>query len=205
MAKPQKIVTPIGTAAWCAINPDKPDTKFEHQWYVDLIVPKKDAVAFVKEVKAYYEATTDEYGMAAGTNPIPIKPYIDADGNKTDCLLIKCKLAASGVKKDGTPWTNKPPVLFGADLNPFVPEGLIGKGSKMRVSLAMKGYSKPKTGIKFDIVSVQIIDAAYYGVQASADDFTAEEGTATTAAPVSSREHSSVPANETEEEGNFNF
>ncbi len=203
MVKTTKIVTPIGTAAWCAINPDSPDTKFEPQWYVDLIV-EKDAEGmpeFGKAVKAFYEETRQEFGMERGTNPIPIKAYIDSEGNTTDKLLIKCKLAVGGTRKDGTACSNRPPVLFGADHNPFIPDGSLGKGTKLRVSLGMKPYSQPKVGIRFDIVSAQIIDAEYHGIQASEDDFGAVEGSATTAAPATTVDTGSGG----DDGGGFNF
>lgn len=171
MVKTTKIVTPVGTSSWCSINPDNPDTKFEHQWYVDLIVDKADAQDFLKTVKAFYAETKADFGEGKPTNPIPITNYVDEDGNATDKVLIKCKRKVGGVRKDGTAWTNQPHVLFDTDMQKFVPEGNLGKGTKMRVSLAMKPYSKPKVGVTFEILSCLIIEPEYYGVQASADDF----------------------------------
>lgn len=182
MVKTTKIITPVGIASWCALNPDSPDTKFDPQWHVKLIVEKDEAATFVETAKAFYQETRAHFGMDKATNPIPISAYVDEEGNATDKLLIKCKRMSSGVKKDGTPWTNSPHVLFGADLKPFVPEGRIGKGTRLRVALAMSPYGAPKVGVKFDIISAQILDAEYYEEQASPDDFNVEEGTAATAA-----------------------
>ena len=185
MVKPQKIVTPIGMSSWCAINPDNPDTKFDPQWYVDLIVEKDDAKSFADAVKKFYEETRSHFGATKPTNPIPIKEHTDEEGNPTGQLVIKCKRKVGGTRKDGSTWTNKPPVLFGADGNPFTPDGSLGKGTKMRVSVLMKPYGAPKVGVMFEIASAQIIDANYYGNDASGDDFEAVEGTAKTTVPAS--------------------
>jgi len=200
MVKPQKIVTPIGMSSWCAINPDNPDTKFDHKWYVDLIVEKDDAKSFTDAVKKFYEETRSHFGATKPTNPIPIKEHTDEEGNPTGQLVIKCKRKVGGTRKDGSTWTNKPPVLFGADGNPFTPDGSIGKGTKMRLSVLMKPYGAPKVGVMFEIVSAQIIDANYYGNDASADDFEAVEGTAKTTVPASTEGFTKVEGGDS-----FNF
>ena len=90
-------------------------------------------------------------------------------------------------------------MLFGADGNPFTPEGTIGKGTKMRVSVKMKPYGAPKVGIKFEIASAQIIDANYYGDEGGCD-FEAVEGTAVTTVPASAEGFDKVEGGDS-----FNF
>jgi len=92
-------------------------------------------------------------------------------------------------------------VLFGADLQPFTPEGSLGKGTKLRMSIGMKPYGNPKVGVTFEIVSAQIIDANYYGEEASADAFdVVEEGTAKTVVPAGAESFSEVEGGDS-----FNF
>jgi hypothetical protein len=200
MVKTKKITTPIGTSSWCALN-EAPDTKFDPQWYCDLLVDKADAESFVADAEAFYTETREHFGASKATNPLPIKEHVDEEGNKTGKLVFKCKRKASGIRKDGSTWENKPPVLFGADLQPFTPEGSLGKGTKLRMSIGMKPYGNPKVGVTFEIVSAQIIDANYYGEEASADAFdVVEEGTAKTVVPAGAESFSEVEGGDS-----FNF
>ena len=172
--KPKQITTPIGQSHWCALNPDSPDTKFGSKWYVDLLVPKKDMKEFVSNVESFLDEARNQFGKDKKVNPLPIKEHFDEDGNKTDFLVIKCKLVAEGQRKDGSLYQNKL-VLFDCDTKPFTPEGTIGMGTKMRVSINMVAYDVQGVGVTFKIKSAQIIDVNYYD-GASASDFDAVEG-----------------------------
>lgn len=176
--KSQKITTPVGIASWCALNPDKPCTQFEPQWYVDLIVAKDDATDFMNKVQAFYDEAREEFGISKSTNPIPISEETDEDGKKTGNIIIKCKLPESGInEKTQKPWSNNPPVLYGADLAKWTPEGVIGKGTKMRASINMTSYDKPRVGMKMRLLGAQIIEPVYFGAEADASDFDTEQGT----------------------------
>ena len=179
--KPTPITTPIGISSWCAINPDSPDTKYEHQWFVDLVVDPNDpkVKAFIETTKKFYNDARQHFGAQIGTNPLPIKDELDADKNPTGMLVIKCKRKVGGIRKDGSPWTNTLPVLYDANVQPFTPSGSIGKGSKMRIALNMKPYGAPKVGVTFEIVSVQILDVQYYGNDATPEAFEVEQGSNT--------------------------
>jgi hypothetical protein len=198
MLKPQSITTPIGTSSWCALNPDAPDTKFGAKFYVDLLVPKKNMKEFAKSAKSFLEEARSEFGMKKKVNPLPIKQHVDEDGNETDFLVVKCKLVAEGQKKDGGTYKNKL-VLFDCNKKPFVPEGVIGMGTKMRVALNMCAYDVQGVGVTFKISCVQIIDVKYYEGSASADEFEVEEGN------TSSTEEEATVFDDTSDEDTFDF
>ncbi len=181
--------TPIGHSSWCALNPDNPDTKFGSKWYVDLVVPKKDMKEFVGAAENLLAKTRKHFGEDKNVVSLPIKEHFDADGNKTDNLVIKIKLKAEGTSMQGKTYTNTLK-LIGADLKPFVPEGTIGMGTKMQVATYMSGYSgRDGVGVTFKIKSAQIIDVKYYGGgNADASDYEVQEGNATTDDSVTAEE-----------------
>lgn len=206
--KPQKIVTPIGTSHWCALNPESPDTKFGSKWYVDLIVPKKSMKDFMEQAKSFLEQARSEFGKKKKVNPLPVKPHLDEDGNETDSVIIKCKLIAEGQKKDGGTYTNKLR-LIDCDKKPFFPTDTIGMGTKMRVALNMSPYDVQGVGVTFKISTVQIIDVNYYEGSADVDEFDIEEGNTSTEDDMSVKSNDlnvdAVSNTSEEEEVTFNF
>ena len=174
--------TPIGHSSWCALNPEQPDTKYGSKWYVDLVVPKNEETKeFVSVAEGLLAKTRKHFGEDKPVVALPIKEHFDADGNKTDNLVIKVKLKAEGTNMQGKNYTNTLK-LIGADLKPFIPTGKIGMGTKLQVISYMSGYSgRDGVGVTFKIKSAQIIDVKYYGGgDADASDYEVQEGNATT-------------------------
>jgi hypothetical protein len=167
---PLKIVTPQGVAQYCSLNPEAPSTQFDHEWNVKLIVTAEAAAPFIAKAQAFFQEVREEHGVAKPTNPLPIIEEVDAAGVKTGNFIFKCKRGAAGVKKDGTPWTNKPHVLFDADGGIYRPEGVLGSGTVLRVGLSIQEYFKPNVGVKFYIDSAKILNPVFRG-GASADDY----------------------------------
>ena len=214
MFKSKRITTPLGIASYPSLNPDNPDTRFQEmgEYKVKLIVPKEEAADFIKEVEAFHAEAKEHFRLEKKSKkpvkvcPLPIAEEVDDDGNLTGNVLLNCKLKAKGLRKDGTTYSNKL-VLFGADLEPFVPEGQISGGSTMKVALNLFPWhtSLLGCGVTFKIDAVQIINVVEYAgrpATATGYGFGAEEGNATT---KETAEEVSTPPSTGAEAGEFDF
>lgn len=189
MLKSKRITTPLGTASYPSLNPDNPDTRFNElgEYKVKLSVPAEDAKDFIKEVKAFHAEAKEFFKKENKKQKLkvcdlPITAELDDEGEPTGNVLLNCKLKAKGLKKDGSTYTNKL-VLFGSDLKPFKPEGLISGGTTMKVALNLFPWYTPMLGcgVSFKIDAVQIIDLVEYSGKPTTPEgfgFEAEDGNA---------------------------
>ena len=93
------------------------------------------------------------------------------------------KRKVSGIRKDGSTWTNSPPALFDAMGKPLSEDmkqkvDKIGPGSIGRISFEASPYSHPSTGvgIKVQPLAAQIIDLKEYTKSSTSYGFEATEG-----------------------------
>lgn len=199
------VVLPKGTAIYPRLN--KPDTKYKPEgeysaktrfspdaddavlngkkvkWSVlhDALVKLRDD--FLAEKKAELAASPKpEHKKKAKTiEAVDIgNPALDDEGEETGDITINAKTKASGVAKDGSPWTREP-VLFDAKNKKLsVKQTQVYGGSTIKVACTAVPYYMPKentVGISFYMDAVQIIDLVSGGGRsASAFGFGEEEG-----------------------------
>jgi len=176
MLKPQQITTPIGTSSWININDGMPDRgkdgSYTPKFKVDLIVPKANMSDFMNQANQFHKAVADDLGTTI--RPLPIKNELDEEGNPTGNVIIKATLNYFP-ERDGKKETKV--TMFSADNEPFTPDGLVGKGTKMQVSINMSPYNTGgNKGVTFRIKAVRIIDVVYYGGNDTNDFGDAVEG-----------------------------
>ena len=116
------------------------------------------------------------------------------------------KRKVSGIRKDGSTWTNSPPALFDAQGNPLSEEmkervDKIGPGSIGRISFEASPYSHPSTGvgIKVQPLAAQIIDLKEYTKSSTSYGFEATEGNFQTTSAATTSQVSST----TDDTGDF--
>ena len=187
-----------------------PDTKYEQAvWKVIALIAADKASEMEEQLsglltrfqKQCKEAEPNKKNWKSAPTSFG---YDDIEGEAV--FYIKMKRKVSGVRKDGSTWTNTPPALFDAMGKPLSEDmkqkvDKIGPGSTGRISFEASPYSHPSTGvgIKVQPLAAQIIDLKEYSKTATSYGFEAAEGnfqgTSETTTPESS-------AN-TEESGDF--
>ena len=187
-----------------------PDTKYEQAvWKVIALIAADQASEMEEQLsglltrfqKQCKEAEPNKKNWKSAPTSFG---YDDIEGEAV--FYIKMKRKVSGVRKDGSTWTNTPPALFDAMGKPLSEDmkqkvDKIGPGSTGRISFEASPYSHPSTGvgIKVQPLAAQIIDLKEYSKTATSYGFEAAEGnfqgTSETTTPESS-------AN-TEESGDF--
>ena len=184
----KKFTTPIGTAVYPRLS--TPDVKFkkEGEYSVKLRLEGDDASSFRATVDAFHE---DAYRKAlenCGKAKLkkaahyPIRPVEDEDGNEIpgQCFLI-AKMKASGVSREGRPWTQKP-IVVDAKKNPV--GEMVGGGSRLRVAGMIRAYYNASLGfgLKFDLKAVQVLELHALGD--FTDEFEEEEDGFEASAPA---------------------
>lgn len=199
------IVTPRGIAVFPKLN--KPDFKFategSYETKLQIAPDSDDAVIgrdsvtqaeliaaletmrdeFLVEKKAELAASKDPKAKAKArtitTRDIG-EPALDDDGNETGELVIKAKMKASGVGKDGKPW-KRTPKLFDAHNKAMKIDGpAIYGGSTLKLAAKAVPYymaAENFVGVSLYLEAVQVLDLVTGGGRsASAYGFGSEEG-----------------------------
>ena len=164
-----------------------PDTKYEQAvWKVIALIAADKAAEMEEQLtglltrfqKTCKEAEPNKKNWKSAP---PSFGYDDIEGKAV--FYIKMKRKVSGVRKDGTPWTNSPPALIDAQGKPLSDEmrqrvDKIGPGSTGRISFEAVPYNHPSTGvgIKVQPLAAQIIDLKEYSKTATSYGFEAAEG-----------------------------
>lgn len=188
--KSPKFTSPKGIAIFPWLN--KPDTKFvpEGQYKITLRMSEEAAQPMIDKLQPMFDAVVAKAqkdpkrkGKKIQTHDF-YKRVFDDEGNETGEIDFNFKMKASGVKKDGSPWTMKPDLFdaTGAKLDPNV---RIFGGSKVRVAYTVGEYDKAiGTGISLRLEGVQVIklvegsrDASSYGFGDESDDEDADSDT----------------------------
>lgn len=200
--KNERLVTPAGIAAWPHLT--TPDTKFDACGVYSTKVRFTDAAASMMK-----KLLDDEYEVAQKKAAAELKekkskkkvrpgpePYEeDEDG----AIIVNFKMKASGERKDGTKWAQKP-AIFDAKGVPV--KGLkIGGGSILKIATEINHYYIPAlgAGVSLPLKAVQVIDLKAWGERtADAYGFDEEDGFDADEAPedVFAGENEATPEDE---------
>ena len=164
-----------------------PDTKYEQAvWKVVALIPAADASEMEEQLgglltrfqKQCKEAEPNKKNWKSAPTSFG---FDDIEGEAV--FYIKMKRKVSGIRKDGSTWTNSPPALFDAMGKPLSEDmkqkvDKIGPGSIGRISFEASPYSHPSTGvgIKVQPLAAQIIDLKEYTKSSTSYGFEATEG-----------------------------
>lgn len=166
-------VSPIGIASYPHLN--KPDTKWNEagEYRCTLIYDEDVAESLRPKLeelldKGFETMKKEHYGDNPNTAKakrcakldVPLKAVEDEEGNETGTYKLSPKKTASGVKKDGTPWTAKVQV-FDSKGKKLSPVPSIWGGSKLRADIDVYAYFAAKDnaiGITLELVGVQVIE-----------------------------------------------
>lgn len=140
---------------------------------VRVVLEKAQEEAFEK-----YKASMDPKKDAAKLRKLqkadlPFTDELDEEGNPTGNMLLTIKRKASGIRKDGTPWTFKVPIKDSKGV--AIPhKGLeIWGGSELRANVSIDGWLRATdtaVGISLAIQAVQIRKLVAGGANDSFDD-----------------------------------
>ncbi len=194
-----KYNTPAGTASYPHLT--KPDTKFndEGEYKCDVIMPAAEATELVDYLEgirdAYIPTVKKKKGVRQLVAPVFTYELDDAD-EPSGNVIIRTKLKASGTRKDGETWSEKPN-LFDSDGNPLAAGIDVWSGSRVIVAGTVKPYDMTvdsidaegapckisKIGVSLACRGVQIIELVSAGEKTAASyGFAPVEGGYKTAA-----------------------
>jgi len=171
------LITPEGYARYPWVN--TPDTKFNEngEYRIGVLVTKKEADAFKKQIQPLYDAAYEAEVMKADgdevtkTKSFPIVENKDGDEGGWE---IKAKLKAKVVSRDGTVHELKVG-LFDSQGAPHPKDVLIAGGSRVRVAVKPKFWNVPAVGgfgMTLELDAVQVIDLkAFTPGERSAESF----------------------------------
>ena len=164
-----------------------PDTKYEQAvWKVVALIPAADASEMEEQLsglltrfqKQCKEAEPNKKNWKSAP---PSFGFDDIEGEAV--FYIKMKRKVSGIRKEGSTWTNSPPAVFDAMGKPLSEDmkqkvDKIGPGSIGRSSFEASPYSHPSTWvcIKVQPLAAQIIDLKEYTKSSTSYGFEATEG-----------------------------
>ena len=178
------LVTPEGIARYPWVN--NPNTMFveDGEYKIGVIVTKKEADAFKKQLKPFYDAAYEQEVAKNGGKPVkkaPSSPIADNKDNEEGGWEIKAKLKAKVISRDGTVH-NLTVGLFDSQGQPHPKDVVIGGGSKVKVAVRPKFWNVPAVGgfgMTLELSAVQIIDLQALNPSERSGDsfgFTAVEG-----------------------------
>lgn len=189
-----KTTTPRGITVFPKLN--TPDTKYNANGVYETKLVFEDpndpaVVAFValatKERDRFFDElveklTAEKKGAAAKQlkKVDVLKPELDKEtGDETGRYFVKAKMNASGTRKDGTPWKQKP-TYFSASGATVKNPPQIGGGSVVKLGVTVDPYimeSSKEVGVTLRLTAVQVIKLVTYGAKSFAEHgFQAEEG-----------------------------
>ncbi|MGH8429289.1 MAG: DUF2815 domain-containing protein [Solimonas sp.] len=202
MSDNKRVSVPFNTGRGIGIWPklDKPDTKFaaEGVYTTKLKLEGEAAEQRIKRITDLANKQLEESraelvskkkhaeAKKLRVTDLPFKAEYDGDGNETGATIFSFKMKASGVKKDGKPWTRRPAIFDAAGKAiPAARVPPVGGGSVLVVAGNDEPYCNPKgeVGVSARLEAVQIIelktfadkDAAQFGFGAE-EGYEAEEG-----------------------------
>jgi hypothetical protein len=174
-----KGVTPKGVGQYVWLN--KPDNyEGKESYKVNLRMTPEEAEPLIEKLTPHWEAAKEAGVKAFKANPknkgkpVPnvtplFSEVFDAEGNETGLVEFKFKRAASGIKKDGTPWHIKPD-LFSSTGKPW-DDRAIYSGSVLKIGYEAFPYATPQAiGLSLRLMAAQVVvlksgsrDADAYG------------------------------------------
>lgn len=183
---------------WAAVlrpklkNAGKADEKLAYECDLLLGMADKDAQGLIGVIKGVF---ADRFGANArpGSKGIPVRRYVDDDGNETD--IWKLSFSRNVVTARGT--ALPPPVVQDAKGNPWPVDLLIGNGSEGKVAFrAWTWDNEGGKGVSLELHGVRVLSHVPYeaadaaaafggpedgcdlGSQATADPFADNAGAA---------------------------
>jgi hypothetical protein len=195
MKKNPRIVTPVGTVMWAAV--DKPFTRKgsgdKPAYSIKILLSKADGDELNKKIAPLVDQAKAQLAKAASEAKNPkerkaieaseqtcvLTPYVDDDGDETGEWVLSCKQNAEIARKDGTV-SNATIGVFDAANQPMH-DAKVGKGSRVRVSFDPNPYFSPglkKYGVSGYLVGVKVLEFIPYGGggSATAAGFEVEDG-----------------------------
>lgn len=175
------LTTPKGVAVWPKVN--EPDTKFDAAgvYQIKLRLEGEEAQALRTQldeaIAANLKTVKDENkGKKIKIADTPYALELDAEENETGAILFNFKMKASGKKKDGTTFTQKP-LLFDALAKPLAADKRVGGGSVVKVGYEVNPFyvAAVGAGVSLRLKAVQVLELREFGGDAASFGFTAEE------------------------------
>ena len=177
------IITPEGIARYPWVN--NPNTKFNEdgEYKIGVIVTKKEADAFKKQLKPFYDAAYEQEVAKNGGEAVKkasSSPVVKNDGDEGG-WEIRAKLKAKVISRDGTVH-NLRVGLFDSQGKPHPKDVVIGGGSRVRVAVRPKFWNVSAVGgfgMTLELDAVQIIDLQAFNPSERSGEsfgFTAVEG-----------------------------
>lgn len=177
--------TPKGIAKWATLN--KPDTMFKKEgaYRVTLLLTPEDAKPVIdlidkgiEEAKAMWKEDPKLRAKKLKEADTPYKQDVNKEGEETGKIAINFTAKASGTKKDGSPWTFRPPV-FDAKGNVLPKNVVVFGGSVVKVAYQIRPFvSAPVgAGVSMKLEAVQVLELKALGERAASSyGFGEEEG-----------------------------
>lgn len=179
-----RVTSPFGRVVWA--NLSKPSTKFDKNGVYELSLVFDDdkdpqVVDFVKKINEAAEAAKADFvKQDPKTAKFKLCPEIGPDEDKEgnvipNTIRIKTKLKASGVRDDGTTWTDSVTVVDAA--NKEIPKTImVGRGSIARAQIDLVPFAMAATrtaGVSLKLRAVQVKSLSEYK---QTGDFDAVDG-----------------------------
>lgn len=192
--KKTETVTPKGTTVYPKLN--EPDTKYNPKGSYETKLtfddanagPVQDFVALAEKVRDEFfdelvaRLTAEKKGAAAKQlkKVDVLKAELDKEtGEETGKVFIKAKMNATGERKDGTKWSQKP-IYFDARGKQLKNPPRIGGGSVVKLGVVIDPYvmeSSKEVGVTLRLKAVQIISLVTGGQRSfESYGFEAEDG-----------------------------
>ena len=153
-----RMVSPRGIANWPKLN--EPDTKWdpEGKYTCKLILDANDAdvQAFVAQLERirddFFNAKVEELkaekkmalARELGKADVIKVDYDQETGDETGKLIFGASMKAKGVRKDGTPWSQKP-TIFNAKGVELKSPPMISGGSTLKLSVEVSPFVNATT------------------------------------------------------------
>lgn len=180
--KGEKFTTPVARFQYPKlITPDttyNPDGEFKVQAVMEAadaqdLADKLDGLLAKHKESLKSQAPTQKFKLAD-------LPWAFDTVDGLACVVIKCKMKAAGVDRDGKPWSRKP-ALFDAKGKPVTDRDSLKSmwsGTVGRVSFMATPFYSPAigAGITLRLQAVQIISLVESGGDASSHGFGEEDG-----------------------------
>lgn len=188
---PEKFTTPAGTFMYPKLL--EPDTKFHACGIYEVIIAMDASDPEVQQLAEYLDKYMEQHKTSLKAQAPQQKfklvdtPWKFEDANGLACLVLKAKSKASGIDKEGRPWSRKP-AMFAAD-GSVISHGQIqamwsGTEGKVAFKAAPFWTAALGAGVTLRLEATQVLKLVESGSNASSHGFAAVEGGYTQGAPT---------------------
>lgn len=180
---PEKFTTPVGTFMYPKLL--EPDTKFHAGGVYEVIIAMYVNDPEVQQLADFLDKYMEQHKASLKAQAPNQKfklvdtPWKFEDANGIACFVLKAKSKASGIDKEGKPWSRKP-AMFDAQ-GKAVPHGQIqamwsGTEGKVAFKAAPFWTAALGAGVTLRLEATQILKLVESGASASTHGFGSEEG-----------------------------